>query len=138
PPGSARPRRSASGPGRAAGPRSVRPIPLLLPRVAVVVVAVGLPEAGLVVVHDPQATDPLGALPEVEVGDEEPGRAAVLARQRRALVLGDDPGTAAGQVLQREVGRVAAERVGGGEGPFGSGRFEQHIDRDAAEAGVEL
>ena len=58
---------------------SVAPIALLLPGVAVVVVAVALPEAGLVVVVEPMPAHPLGALPEVQVRDEQPRRPAVLA-----------------------------------------------------------
>ena len=96
------------------------------------------PRIRLVVVADPQAGDPLGALPEVEMRDEQPGRAAVLAGQRLALVLGHDPGLAVGQVLDREVGRVAAERIGHRVGVERLGRFEQEVERDAAEAGVEL
>src|SRR5512132_1990572 len=101
--------RSASGPGRAARPGSapplVGPIALLLPGIAAVVVAVGLPEAGLVVVGDAKPGDPFGALPEIEVGDQQAGGTAVLTGQRLALVLGDDPGLAFGQVLDRQVGR---------------------------------
>ena len=61
--------------------RSVAPVPLLPPRVAVVVVAVALPEAGLVLQRQRQAADPLRALPEVQVRDEQPRRAAVLGRR---------------------------------------------------------
>src|SRR4029079_10437419 len=101
-PSRARPRR----PPRAA--RSVAPVPLLVPRIAVVVIAVALPEAGLVLAAKRQAAHPFGALPEVEVRDEEPGRPAVLRRERLALVGVDDPGVPARDVLDREVGRVAA------------------------------
>ena len=62
---------------------SVALVALLEPGVAPVVVAVLLPEPGLVVVQHPQPRHPLGALPEVEVGHEQAGGAAVLAWQRR-------------------------------------------------------
>src|SRR5215213_9024193 len=89
-------------------PRSVPPIALLFPRVAVVVVAVGLPEAGLVMVAQLEAADPLRALPEVQMRDQQPRRATVLGLQRLAPVLVGDPRPAAGQVLERQVGRIAA------------------------------
>jgi hypothetical protein len=50
--------------------------------VTVVVVAVRLPEAGLVARGEPQAAHPLGALPEVVVIDERARRATVLGRER--------------------------------------------------------
>src|SRR6202008_744742 len=58
--------------------RSVALVALLAPGVSVVVVADALPEAGLVLLLELQAPYPLGALPEVEVGDQQPGRSAVL------------------------------------------------------------
>src|SRR5207237_9738461 len=64
---------------------SVAPVPLLAPWVAVVVVADALPEPGLVLGAQLQAAHPLGALPEVKVGDEQPGRAAVLGLELLAV-----------------------------------------------------
>ena len=60
---------------RARRATSVAPVPLLPPRIAVVVVAVALPEAGLVIVAQCQPAHPLRALPEVEVRHEQPCRA---------------------------------------------------------------
>src|SRR5215471_11320778 len=60
-------RRSAFGEASSGPPpalSSVALVPLFLPRIAVVVVAVSLPEAWLVVVENLQARDPLRALPE--------------------------------------------------------------------------
>ena len=57
-------------------------VPLFLPGVGVVVVAVALPEAELVVVEELEAPDPLGALPEVALRDEEAERPAVLLLER--------------------------------------------------------
>src|SRR5262245_4246440 len=91
--------------------RSVAPVALFLPRLAVVVVAVDLPEAGLVEGLEPEPAHPFGALPEVEVRDEHPGRPAVLRLERLAVVLVDDPGLSAGDVLERQVRRVAAVAV---------------------------
>src|SRR5262245_48615689 len=78
----------------------VAPVPLLQPRIAAQVVAVRLPEAGLVLVPERQSAHPLGALPEVEVRDEETGRAAVLGVEGLAVVAEGDPGLAARDVLQ--------------------------------------
>ena len=56
----------------------------------------------------PQPAHPLGALPEVQVRHEQPRRPAVLGLERLAVVAERDPGLAAGHVLERQVGRVAA------------------------------
>src|SRR3954471_1793410 len=82
---------------------SVALVPLFLPRVAAVVVAVALPEPGLVVVEQTQPGDPLGALPEVQVRHQQPGRAAVLGGQRLPVGVPDHPGLATGDVVEREV-----------------------------------
>src|SRR5262244_3438085 len=66
--------------GTASSARSA--IPLLLPGVGVVVIAADLPEAGFVVLHEAQAGDPLGALPEVEIGHEATHGRAVLELER--------------------------------------------------------
>src|SRR6185312_17061920 len=89
-PGSRAPRRCA---------RSVVAVSLLAPWVSVVVVAEGLPEAGFVLLEQRQSTQPLGALPEVEVRHEQPGGPAVLRRQRLAVVGVDHPGAAVDEVL---------------------------------------
>src|SRR4051812_38377986 len=87
---------------------SVARVPLLLPWVAVVVVPVGLPEPGLVVQAQLDPSQPLRALPEVEMGDEQPGRPAVLGLERLAVVLVRHPRLALPYVVEREVRRVAA------------------------------
>src|SRR5688572_9913094 len=60
---------------------SASAIPLLFPRVRVIVVAAGLPVAGRVVLHEAHAGEPLRALPEVEVGDQAADGRAVLQRE---------------------------------------------------------
>src|SRR4051794_2910764 len=95
-------RELASGGGQrgpSAGPSSVTLVPLLLPRVAPVVIAVLLPEAGLVPLQEGDPADPLGALPEVQVRHQHPHRTAVLHRQRAPVELPDQPRLAAGDVL---------------------------------------
>src|SRR5215470_12354143 len=118
--------------------RSVSRVALFLPWVSVVVVAVCLPEAGLVGRPEPQAPYPLGALPEVVLRDEHPRGAAVLGRQRPAVVGEDHPGLAARDVLQRQVGRVAAVRELGHELRCRLDTCQQRVDRDAPPDGVEL
>ena len=61
--------------------RSVARVPLLAPGIALVVVTERSPRTPARLVDQLQAADPLGALPEVQVRDEEPGRAAVLGVQ---------------------------------------------------------
>src|SRR3954470_14514809 len=96
-----RPRRAtADGPAVA---RLVAPVALLFPRVAAVVVAVGLPEAGLVVVEELDAAHPLGALPEVEMRHQQARRPAVLGLERLVAVAVCDPRLAAGHVGDRQV-----------------------------------
>src|SRR5262249_5552669 len=97
---------------------SVAAVTLLFPRVAVVVVAVGLPESGLVVLVHLEASYPLGALPEIQVRHEQPRRATVLRLQRLVLVLVGDPRLSVGEIRQRKIRRVAA--VAKGEDVFGA------------------
>src|SRR3954471_22905406 len=87
---------------------SVAGVPLLFPWVPVVVIPVGLPEPGLVVQAQLDPAYPLRALPEVEMGDEQPCRPAVLWLERLAVVLVRHPRFAVPHVVEREVRRVAA------------------------------
>src|ERR671914_531339 len=88
--------------GRSAA--SVAVIPLLAPGVAVDVVAERLPEARLVVLHETEPADPLGRFPEVEVRDQQARRAAMLGRQRLAVVVGrhHTPASERSPILQRQ------------------------------------
>src|SRR3954468_17423146 len=88
-------------------PRSVALVALLSPRIAVVVVAVVLPEAGLVVLEELQSAHPLGALPEVQVRNEQARGTAVLGLEGLAIDLIRDPSATAGHVLEREIRCVA-------------------------------
>ena len=54
-------------------------------------IAGGLPEPRSVFDEELESSDPLGALLEVQVRDQEPGRAAVLGVERLAPVLVGDP-----------------------------------------------
>src|SRR4051794_16146208 len=84
--------------------QSVALIALLKPRISTVVIAERLPEAGLVLVGEDEAAHPLRALPEVQVGDEQACRSAVLGLEVVAVEAVDDPRAAARDVLDREVG----------------------------------
>src|SRR6266849_6696364 len=116
----------------------VSPVPLFAPWVPVIVVAVHLPETGLILVHQSKAADPLRALPEVEMRDEHARRAAMLGMEGLAVELERDPGFAAGHVFERKVGCVAAIR----EFDYVFGRrvdtLEERVHGHASPASVEL
>src|SRR5262245_38518468 len=84
---------------------SVTAVALFEPLVAAVVVAQRFPEAGHVAVDQADAADPFRALPEVTSGNDEPGRPAVLRRQRFPVVLPGDECLAVQDVAQRQVRR---------------------------------
>jgi hypothetical protein len=89
-------------------PSSVARVPLLSPWIAVDVVAVGLPEPGLVVIHQPQTPHPLRALPEIQVRNEEPSGASVLGLERRAAIGEGDLRLPVEQVFEPEIRGVVA------------------------------
>src|SRR5215213_738057 len=130
--------RQSSLPRARSSATSVPPVALLAPGVALVVVAEGLPEAWLVFGDQPQSSHPLGALPEVEVGDEQASRTAMLGLERLAAVGVSDPGLSACDLIQRQVRRVAA--VAEGDDVLGSrfDLFQQGVHRDAFPTGTEL
>src|SRR5205823_3215517 len=68
-----------------------------------VVVAVALPEAGLVGRAQLEAAEPLRALPEVPARDDEAERPAVLGRERLAVGLVGDKGVLLLERLERHV-----------------------------------
>src|SRR6266571_3527341 len=82
PPRSAGHRHAAQPAGPPAIPagRLVALVPLLAPRVTVVVIAGGLPEARLILCKQLDAAHPLGRFPEVQVGYKQPGGPAVFWR----------------------------------------------------------
>src|SRR6476660_6331728 len=81
--------------------------PLLFPRVSFVVVAVALPEAELVVVEELEPADPLAALPEVLLRDQEAKRIAVLELERLAAERVREQHVVIVEDRQRDVGGVA-------------------------------
>ncbi len=100
------------GGGVAPAIASVTLVALLQPRIAAIVIAVPFPEPGFVVVEKLKARHPLGALPEVEVRDEQPCRTSVVGWERLPVDLPRDPGLSTGHVGQRKVGGVAGVRAG--------------------------
>src|SRR4051794_1778396 len=64
---------------------SIRAEALFLPGIRVVVVPVALPEPGHVVVQELEAAEPLRALPEVALRNDEPHRPPVLGVERLAV-----------------------------------------------------
>src|SRR5262245_21156648 len=123
-------------------PSPVTVVALLTPRVAVVVVAERLPESALIPVHEAELPDPLRALPEVEVRHEKTRRAAVLGRERRAIIFDCHPCLAAGDVGERQVGRVPPvghrEHVRRQLHTAREGFLEQRVHGDALPDGVQL
>src|SRR5262245_44907259 len=117
-------------------------VSLLTPWVAVVVVAERLPESALIPVHEAELAHPLRALPEVQMGDKEPRRAAVLGRERCAVVFDGHPCLAAGDVGERQVGRVPTvghrEHVRRQLHTAREGFPEQRVHGDALPHGVQL
>src|SRR5918994_6544119 len=91
---------------------SVALVALLEPRIAAVVIAQLLPEPWLVVLGEDQPAHPFGAFPEVQVRNKEARRSSMLGLELVTVVAVDDPRLAAGDVLDREVRRVAAVAQG--------------------------
>jgi hypothetical protein len=115
-------------------------MPLLLPRIGVVVVAVQLPEAHPVGRHQLELAQELGRLPEVALGHEQPQRGAVVGLERLARVRVGQQHVVVAQELERDVGGVAAVGVGHHVGGVGHHACAvQHLaHRHAAPDGVEL
>src|SRR5262249_33074323 len=101
---------------------------LLFPRVGFVVVAVPLPEAGLVVRNDLERADPFRALPEVTPRHDEPERPPVLGRELLAVMPVREQSIILVQFRDREIGGEPALRVDYGEATFAlHPRTAQHL-----------
>src|SRR5207253_4869283 len=97
-------------------------VALFAPGVAAHVVAVLLPETGTVAVHELEPAEPLGALPEVQVGHEQAQRPAVLGRDRLAIAHVDQHVLVAQEIVQAQVA---------GEAVFG-------VRHDVGRSGTQL
>src|SRR5215213_5412872 len=95
---------------------SVTGVALFEPLIATVVVAERLPEPRLVAILDPDAADPLRALPEVPRRHDETCRPAMLGGERLAVVLERDEGLVVQHVGEGQVRRVPAIAEGDPEG----------------------
>ena len=67
-----------------------------------------LPEVRLVGFRERQAPQPFGALPEIEMRHEQSGGSAMHRLDRRVGVASYDRALATHQVIDREVGCIAA------------------------------
>src|SRR5690242_13884486 len=97
---------------RGVGCASVAVIPLLLPGIAIVVISARLPEAGLILGHEAKPPQPLGALPKVEMRDQEAGWASMSRSDWQALVTSRNHSFSSDQIGNRDVRGVAAVAVG--------------------------
>src|SRR5438309_1875090 len=119
---------------------SVIRVSLLIPRIAVHVVAAQLPEAGLVALRELKTVHPLRRFPEVEMRHEQARRPPVLALQRLAFVLERDHRLPRCEVGERHVGGVSVvamceyERSGCAKASVG----EYVVNGHALPGGVEL
>src|ERR1700730_6377315 len=82
---------------------SLPPVALFGPRVAAHVIAVLLPETGLVAVHELEPAHPLGALPEVQVGHEQTQRPTVFRADRLAIAHVDEHVLVAQKIVETQV-----------------------------------
>src|SRR4029077_19896422 len=87
---------------------SVTVVPLFFPWIPTDVIPGRLTEARLVGFHERQAPQPFGALPEIEMRHEQSGGSAVHRLHGRVGVTGYDRALAAHQVIDSEVGCIAA------------------------------
>src|SRR4030095_17008366 len=88
---------------------SVPRVSLFLPWISVDVVTIALPESRFVAIQQRHPAHPLGALPEVQMRDEQAGRTTVLRRQLIAVEVERDPRLPVQEILQRQVRRGNAQ-----------------------------
>jgi len=97
------------------------------------VVAVLFPEAGSIAVAQFDGADPLGGLPEIQSGNDESGRIAVVRRERLSVVFDGEEAILVQEFFNREIGGealLAVDKDEPGVG-FGPGEIE-----DASRAGT--
>lgn len=107
----------------------------LLPRVTVHMITVAFPKAGAVFGQKFEATEPFGALPGVELGDDQPGGGTVFDREGLAIVMRGNEGVGGEEVSEGEVcGPAVIVAESADEFCFGFGaicEFEKSRDGDA-------
>src|SRR5690349_1525231 len=114
-------------------------VALFLPVVGFVVVAVALPETGLVDGEQLEPAQPLGALPEVARRDDEPQRPPVLGFERLAVGRPGDQRLVVLERLERNVRGEPLLRVGDDEprARLRAGELRELAPVHASEARVE-
>src|SRR5438552_13476580 len=85
-------------------------VALLLPGVAIGMIAVALPETEAVVVEQREAADPLDAFPGVEMRNDQAQRCAMFGRERLTIVIEGEENIGLEKVGQRDVGGIALFR----------------------------
>src|SRR5438034_7574078 len=91
---------------------ALKTVALLLPIVGLVVVAVALPETGLIGCTELQPPQPLGALPEIARRHHQPQRPAVVGSQRLVVRFVRDQRLVSLKRLERQVRGEPLLRVG--------------------------
>src|ERR671934_456723 len=81
----------------------IAPVALLGPRIPTVVISIAFPEARRISNTKLNATQPLRALPRVEVRDHEAQRIAVIGRELRAVRMRREEHVRAQAVLERDI-----------------------------------
>src|SRR5687767_7089958 len=99
--------RAPLGPMLISSSRTRSGVALFTPRVTVVVVAAALPVTRLVALGEADAREPLGALPEIKVGDDTAHRRPVRATQRLPVELEGHQRIGGEGLPNRNVGGVA-------------------------------
>src|SRR5688572_24857297 len=122
--------RAPLGPVLIASSRTRSGVALFTPRVTVVVVAAALPVTRLVALREADAREPLGALPEVEVGHDAAYGRPVRATQRLPVELEGHQRVGSERLPNRNVRGVTMGRL---EHDVPRRRLRTHLRRELAQ-----
>ena len=104
-------------------------------------IAVAFPETGTVFREKFEAAEPLGALPGIELGDDQTGGCAVFDGERLTIVMSGNEGVGSEEIGERKVGSPAViVAEGADEFCFGfgaTGEFEKCGDGDACPGVIQ-
>src|SRR5215831_18242349 len=105
-------------------------IPFFFPWVTMIVIPKRLPKTRFILVQQSETTNPLCALPKIEVRDQQSCRAAVLGSERLSLIGISYPRLPAQYILDRKIRSVTT--ITKGNYVFGMviDLCQQCIDRD--------
>src|SRR5262249_29918433 len=112
-------------------PRLVALIPFFFPWVTVIVIPKRLPKTRFILVQQSETTNPLCALPKIEVRDQQSCRAAVLGSERLSLIGVSYPRLPAQYILDRKIRGVTTITKGYYIVGMMMDLGQQFIDRDA-------